>query len=90
MSNHENQFRKSKGKQKNSLEGVALGRLLHCLQHIFVDPERNRTEQDQQRDVREDADEREQRHGDQDREAGAEHDARLLDIAPVDQRFHWK
>lgn len=67
---------------------MSLGGLLHCLQYVLVDPERDGTEQGQQRHIGKYTDQREQRHGNQDGQASTEHDAGFLYIAPVDQGFH--
>lgn len=68
---------------------MAFGCLLNGAHDGLVDSERNGSAESQQRQVGEDADQREQRQGQQDGEADAEHDSGLLDIAPVDQGLNW-
>lgn len=67
---------------------MSLRCLLNSWHDALVDSESDGCEQREQRQVGEDADEREHRHGEEDSESNAEDDSRLLDIAPVDQWLH--
>lgn len=67
---------------------MSLGGLLNSRHDRFVNSERDGSSEGQERQVSKDADEREHRESEEDGKPNAEHDSRLLDIAPVDQWLH--
>lgn len=78
------------GLYQDLLEGMSFWCLLNGLQDILVDCEDNGAQENGQRKVGEDTDNREADHGQKNSQSGSEDSTRLLRVTPVNQGFHWK